>query len=122
MELLQGDNNVTSMMVTLSNADLFGGFAQAFNSLCTDKDVPLKTKIALTKLRRAMMVVAKDLSYARDLLKEKGDKATPEDIKVFEDLMSETNDFPFNKLDAIVVAKNLSVIDLDALTPILKGV
>jgi hypothetical protein len=124
VEILTGGKTVTSMTVEIKNSDLFGGFAQAFNKLCSDADVPMKNKIALTKLRRLMMEQAKSLADARDLLKDKeasGETITEEDIKAFEELMQESNHFPFNRIDATLIAKNLNVIELDTLSPIIKS-
>lgn len=110
------------MYVEIKNIELFSQFAQTFNKLCGDADLPMKTKLAVAELRKKLMDQAKVVEAKKSELEAKGkDNVTEEELLEFQKYMMETNNFPFNRLDVTMIAKNLSVIELEALEPITKG-
>lgn len=114
---------MTSMFVTIKNIELYTQFAQAFNKLCVDAELPMKTKLSIGKLRVQLMEKGKELEKAKADLQAKTDEsgAVPdEDAKAFSELMNSAHDYPFNRLDVTMIAKNLSVVELEALSPIIK--
>ena len=110
------------MYVTIKNIDLFSQFAQTFNKLCSDNELPMKTKLEVAKLRKLLMAQAKVVEEKRNALESKGkDNVTEQEIKSFQEYMMEEHNFPFNRLDVTMIAKNLSVIELESLELITKG-
>jgi hypothetical protein len=111
---------MTSQTVSIKNIELFSQFAKAFNKLREDAELPMKTKLSIGKLSKELTKQALLVEQAKQLLQSKGDTLTEEDSKMFNDFLMESTSYQFDKLDVTMIAKNLNVLELEALEPIIK--
>lgn len=94
--------------IKLKNASLFGAFTQSFNNLSKIVTLPVGMKFQLVKLRKDMIYIAeiiKDSSTNRDEMAE---------------IMKDTHEYNFDKIDPKLVADKLTAEDLFNLEPLLK--
>lgn len=94
--------------VSIKNAGLFGAFAKSFNNLAQVKTISASTKFDIVKLRKRMIETAEIIKEAKPNQEE------------FEQLMSESHTYEFNKIDPKLIVNSLSADDLFNLEPLLK--
>lgn len=121
IKLIKGDKMEEYGKVTLKRRDLVGPFAAAFTTLANDKSLNGKTKIQLLKLKAALKDEGTKLNEMRDHYNGLGDAITDEDKKAFEEFAAEEFTVPFNQIDVMMLIGHLSMNEMEALQPILKG-
>lgn len=120
-----GDENMENQVygkVTLRKADLFGNFASCFMQLAQDKEVNATVKLKLLKLKKMLMDEGIKAGEIKDFYLAKGKDITEEEKATFEQLMGETFTIDFEQIDIMLLINKLSINDMEALKPILKGI
>jgi len=124
LSLIQGEGMEEQVYgkVTVRKFELLGSFAMAIGQLCADKDINAKVKFKLISLKNLLMEEAKKFSEIRDFYTAKKDAITEEEKKTFEEIANEVVTVDFEQIDVMLLINKLSVNDMEALRPILKGV